>query len=71
MYLLVFGDRTCRQVSENLTMMDYMAAAQGISQIFRFREDKFERLIFDKEKPFWVPVRQSGVLACEGHVLNY
>jgi hypothetical protein len=52
-------------------MMDYMAAAQGISQIFRFREDKFERLIFDKEKPFWVPVRQSGVLACEGHVLNY
>lgn len=69
MYLIVFLDGTSKQTSENLTAMDYVSASQGISKIFRFRE-VFEWLVFDREKPFWVPVKQSRILSCKEGVLN-
>lgn len=70
MYLIIFCDRTTRQTSENLTASDYVAASQGLSQIVRFRDDRFEKLVFDEGKPFWIPVRDARTLACEGAVIN-
>lgn len=69
-YLIIFCDRSMRQTSENLTATDYLAAAQGLSSIVRCRESGFERLVFDENRPFWVPVKNAGVLACQGAVLN-
>lgn len=71
MYLIVFCDRTMRQTSENLTATDYLAVAQGISCIVRYRESGFERLVFDESRPFWVPVKNAGILACDGAIINY
>lgn len=74
MYLLVFCDGTSKQISENLTAADYLAASQKIIHIFRCRDSGFQKLVFDKTdagvKPAWVFVLEGKTLSCPDGVVH-
>lgn len=61
--MLVFIDGAAKQVTENLTVTDYIAAKDGLVGIYRLRE-RFERLLFDEGAAFWVPVKEAHLLGC-------
>ncbi len=68
MYLIVYSDSVAKQVCDNLTVSDHLAASQRLISIFRFRHDGFEKLVFDKtdsgNKVLWIPVPNARILSC-------
>jgi hypothetical protein len=68
MYLFIFPDRTLKQVSENLTIIDIMSVRTGCLSIVRSTAapaQRYDRLVIDNGKLCWVPVREAGVVGCQ------
>lgn len=70
MYLYVFRDGKCRTVTENISPGDMLGVAERLLTIFRFFEGKFERIVKDETKFFWVPVPAAKPLFAGNESLN-
>ena len=73
MYLLVWPDLRARLVRENLTLPDYVAAAQGLLAVFRVdpAAGEVRRLVFDLGRACWVPVPEARVAISADVRLHY
>lgn len=65
MYLFIYADRTCKQVTDNLSVGDLLAVRRGLLGVYRVREGRFEKLVPDERTITWVPVPESRVAFSE------
>lgn len=73
MYLFVWNDRRMRQFHDNLTVVDYLAVAHGLLNVFRFDKtaDTFARLVIDNGRACWVKVPEGDTAMSPEAKLHY
>lgn len=64
MYLLIFADKTVKQIADNLTIADILAIKQGTLTVLRFYNDNFQKLKIKSDKLVWTNLPQASRLGC-------
>ena len=71
MYLFVFSDNQVRQITDNLSVTDYIAMLSGLLRVYRAKIDGFVQIVIDNGKLCEVNVTEATIIQGEAGRLHH
>jgi hypothetical protein len=71
MYLFIYHDGTCRQVTDNLTTADLLAIKTDTLRVYIFVDGQFYRIVIDENKICKVPIPEANIIKVDSNRLHH